>query len=68
MEPERCPVSLPVVSRHLATLRDAGVVVAERRGKHVFYRLRPHALAHPLRQIADALEDRPQAPADRLTR
>ena len=29
----------PTISRHLAVLKDAGVVVDERRGKSIYYRL-----------------------------
>ena len=38
-------VSQPAVSQHLAVLRAAGLVVAQRRGYHVHYRLNPAALA-----------------------
>lgn len=31
---------MPTVSRHLALLRNAGIVVDEKRGSQVFYRLR----------------------------
>lgn len=51
-----CPVDLSVVSRHLATLRDAGVVVAEKKGRQVFYSVDHAELAGTLRAIADALE------------
>ncbi len=51
-----CRVDLSVVSRHLAILRNAGVLEADRRGKRVFYRARTRALARRLRGIADALE------------
>lgn len=51
-----CPVDLSVVSRHLAVLRDAGIVEHERRGKEVHYRLRADALVTSLRAIADAIE------------
>jgi DNA-binding transcriptional ArsR family regulator len=51
-----CPVDLSVVSRHLRVLRDAGIVVAERRGKEVLYSVRYDALAQTLRQLADAIE------------
>jgi DNA-binding transcriptional ArsR family regulator len=36
-----CDVGQPTVSHHLRVLRDAGVVVGERRGSWVFYRLAP---------------------------
>lgn len=51
-----CPIDLSVVSRHLATLREAGVVQATRAGKTVLYRARCDVLARTLRAIADALE------------
>lgn len=50
------PVSLSVVSRHLAMLRDAGILVAEKRGRVVTYSVRYSALVHTLRQLADAIE------------
>ena len=52
----KCPVDISVVSRHLATLRDAGIVEAARRGKEVHYRVRYEGLAQTLRAIADAIE------------
>lgn len=51
-----CSVDLSVVSRHLRTLREAGVVAAERHGKEVRYRLQARELATLLRNLADALE------------
>jgi len=51
-----CPVDLSVVSRHLRVLRDAGIVVAEKRGKEVFYSVRYDELARTLRQLADAID------------
>jgi DNA-binding transcriptional ArsR family regulator len=53
---ECCPVNLSVVSRHLAQLREAGVLSAERRGKQVYYSARAEELVRTLRAIADALE------------
>jgi ArsR family transcriptional regulator, arsenate/arsenite/antimonite-responsive transcriptional repressor len=50
------PVDLSVVSRHLAQLRDAGVVRAERRGKEVVYSVLYPQLAHSLRALADAID------------
>ena len=51
-----CGVHLSGVSRHLAMLRDAGVVRATRHGREVRYELDCGALASALRQFADALE------------
>jgi DNA-binding transcriptional ArsR family regulator len=51
-----CPTDLSVVSRHLRTLRDAGVVEARKQGKEVLYRVRFDALVGILRGLADALE------------
>lgn len=50
-----CDVDLSVVSRHLAQLRDAGILDATRRGKQVFYTVRANALASALRTLAEAL-------------
>lgn len=41
---ERFSLSQPTISRHLAVLRNAGLVEAERRGQHVIYSLRPARL------------------------
>ncbi len=51
-----CPVDLSVVSRHLRTLREAGIVEASKRGKEVFYRVRFDGLVKRLRELASALE------------
>jgi ArsR family transcriptional regulator len=51
-----CPVDLSVVSRHLAALRRAGVVEAERRGREVYYSVRAGPLAEALRAMAEAIE------------
>jgi DNA-binding transcriptional ArsR family regulator len=51
-----CPVDISVVSRHLAMLRDADIVQAERRGKQVLYTVRYDVLAETFRSIADAIE------------
>jgi len=53
----RCvPVDLSVVSRHLAVLRRAGIVSAQRRGKEVHYACCYGDVVRILRQVADALE------------
>ena len=51
-----CDVDLSVVSRHLATLRDAGLLRAQKRGKEVHYSVRCDALIRTLRDTADCLE------------
>jgi DNA-binding transcriptional ArsR family regulator len=51
-----CPVDLSVVSRHLRTLREAGVVEARKDGREVRYRVRFGALVAELRALADAIE------------
>jgi DNA-binding transcriptional ArsR family regulator len=51
-----CPIDLSVVSRHLAMLKEAGVLDSEKRGKEVYYKVRPGALVASLRAMADELE------------
>lgn len=51
-----CSVDFSVVSRHLAQLRDAGLVQAERRGKEVYYTVCAEVLVAKLRKLADAIE------------
>lgn len=36
-----CDVSQPTVSHHLRVLREAGVVLSERRGSNIYYRISP---------------------------
>lgn len=36
---KRFPASWPTISRHLAVLKEAGLIIAERRGQHVVYEL-----------------------------
>jgi len=51
-----CRVDLSVVSRHLAVLRDAGILESARRGKEVLYRVRTERIVQTLRDLADAIE------------
>lgn len=53
---ERFPIDVSVVSRHLALLRDAGLLTATRDGKQVRYALKVSDVVSWLRKIADALE------------
>jgi DNA-binding transcriptional ArsR family regulator len=52
-----CPRDISVVSRHLATLKEAGIVSAERRGKEVHYRIQAAQVADFLHRLADALAE-----------
>ena len=49
-------IDISVVSRHRATLRDAGILKSLKRGKEVFYSVRVESLVRSLRQAADAIE------------
>ncbi len=49
-------VDLSVVSRHLAVLREAGVIECVKRGKEVLCSFRGDVLARALRELADAFE------------
>ena len=51
-----CGVHLSGVSRHLACLRDVGVVEAVREGREVRYSLRREELTAALRGLADAID------------
>lgn len=53
---ECCPVDFSVVSRHLAILRDAGIVEAEKQGKQVYYSARLMDVATMLSDIAASLK------------
>ncbi len=48
-----------VVSRHLAKLRDGGLLESKRRGQSVLYSVNPGAVAAVLRNLADAIESSP---------
>jgi DNA-binding transcriptional ArsR family regulator len=49
-------VDMSVVSRHLAILREAGVIQCEKRGKEVWCVVQTRAVVKVLRDLADALE------------
>ncbi len=53
---ECCPVNISVVSRHLAILREAGIVSAEKSGKEVYYTVCFTELSGTLRAMADAID------------
>jgi DNA-binding transcriptional ArsR family regulator len=51
-----CSVDLSVVSRHLAKMKEAGILEAEKQGRKVLYSVPYAELARTLRSIADTLE------------
>jgi len=63
---ERCVCSLvePIgadfstVSKHLAILREAGIVIDEKRGKQVFYRLRVPCILDFMHCVENVIENR----------
>ena len=59
---ERLGVTQGAVSQHLRILRDAGLVIPEKRGCYVHYRLDPKALARwrqALGRLLTAAEEKP---------
>ena len=52
-----CGVHISGTSRHLALLKSAGIVRAERQGREVRYELDCDALVGTLRGLADAIEN-----------
>jgi len=60
------PLSRTAVTHHLRTLREAGVLVAQRRGKEVYLRPNPSAVLEALDALRDYIREelsdsRPQA-------
>lgn len=51
-----CSVDTSVVSRHLSTLEGAGLLVSERAGRVVRYRVRYEDVSATLRALADAFD------------
>ncbi|MHB0981460.1 MAG: ArsR/SmtB family transcription factor [Thermoleophilia bacterium] len=49
-------VDMSVASRHLAVLRDAGIIVCTRQGKEVYCQVNTAAFVLVLRDLAAALE------------
>jgi DNA-binding transcriptional ArsR family regulator len=48
----RFEMSAPAISRHLAVLENAGLIISERRGQFVVYKLVPDNLVNTLTQFA----------------
>ncbi len=57
-----CDVDLSVVSRHLSVLHQAGIIIREKRGKEVVYRIDQKNLPNALRSLAEAIESCCQTP------
>ncbi len=57
-----CDVDLSVVSRHLSVLHQAGIIIREKRGKEVVYRIDQKNLPSALRSLAEAVESCCQTP------
>ncbi|AOG22475.1 metalloregulator ArsR/SmtB family transcription factor [Acidovorax sp. RAC01] len=52
---ERFDMTKPSLSKHLKILESAGLVVGEKRGQYVFYRLQRDNLAHTLTTFVQAV-------------
>ena len=50
------PIDVSVVSRHLAILRNEGILLAEKQGKEVYYSVRYEFLSSIFRGFANAIE------------
>ncbi|MDD5014105.1 MAG: metalloregulator ArsR/SmtB family transcription factor [Atribacterota bacterium] len=50
------PIDVSVVSRHLAILRNEGILLAEKQGKEVYYSVRYEFLSSSFRDFANAIE------------
>ena len=53
-----CSVDASVVSRHLKTLAERGIVTFEKVGREKTYRLRRQEVVAQLRELADLIENR----------
>lgn len=47
----RFDLSQPTISRHLSVLKEADLVIDQRQGQHVLYRLNPEALARSMKEF-----------------
>lgn len=51
-----CSIDFSVVSRHLKTLKEAGIVSSEKKGKEVYYQIEGEALLKKLKDMTMAIE------------
>ena len=54
---EACPLSRTAVTHHVRVLREAGVLVAEKRGKEVFLRPDPDVVLEALERLREYIEE-----------
>ena len=60
---ERLSLAQPVVSRHLAILRERGIVTAEREGRAVYYRISDPRIIEALNLLRSIIADQLHAQA-----
>lgn len=54
---DACPLSRTAVTHHLRVLRNAGVLLAERRGKEVFLRPNPKRVLGAMNAVRDYIQN-----------
>ncbi|MCU0498259.1 MAG: metalloregulator ArsR/SmtB family transcription factor [Anaerolineae bacterium] len=57
----RLNIAQPVISRHLKILRDSGIVVSERDGRAVYYRLSDERVVQALNLLRSMIADQVNA-------
>lgn len=62
------PLSRPAISHHLKVLRNAGLLVCEKRGKEIYYRVNHIYAADVLRVVHEFIIERAGSRAARLPR
>ena len=60
--------SWPTISRHLAILREAGLVVAERQGQEIFYELNTSVFQDVIRHLMELVKPAAHASAPKTAR
>jgi DNA-binding transcriptional ArsR family regulator len=60
--------SWPTISRHLAILRDAGLVIAERQGQEIFYELNTSVFQDVIRHLVKLVKPGARASAPKASR
>jgi len=54
---EACPLSRTAVTHHIHVLRDAGLLIAEKRGKEVFLKPDPDVVLEALGRLRDYIKE-----------